>query len=129
MRRRARIDDNHGQVVAALEKVGCLVQSLAALGNGVPDLLVGRAGKLFLLEVKPGSAKDKRQRTLNALETQWHRRWHGFPVHVVLSPEDALAAVGLRDVRARIEANAAATHRQIEATLQALADLGPDVLG
>jgi Holliday junction resolvase len=114
-----RIDDNQDAVVKALEKCGCLVQRLNAVKAGCPDLLVGRAGKLFLMEIKPGTAKDKRQRELNELETKWHARWRGFPVHVVLCPEDALRAVGFSDVRARVTHNAQLVERKAEAVLAA----------
>lgn len=114
-----RTDDNQTEVVKALEKCGCLVQRLNAVKAGCPDLLVGRAGKLFLLEVKPGYAKDKRQRELNDIEEAWHFRWRGFPVHVVLSPEDALLAVGLSSVRQRVERNAERVDRLAESVSKA----------
>lgn len=41
MRRAARVDRNHPEIVAALEKAGCLVQSLGQIGSGCPDLLAG----------------------------------------------------------------------------------------
>ena len=40
--RAARVDDNHVAVVEALRKAGAMVQSLAAVGDGVPDLLIGK---------------------------------------------------------------------------------------
>lgn len=94
MRRYAsKVDTNHSAVVNALRQAGCSVQSLAASGDGVPDLLVGRAGRNYLLEVKDGKRAPSEQRlTLRQLE--WHRMWRGS-VSVVKSPEDALKAVGL----------------------------------
>lgn len=41
MRRAARTDANQTAIVEALRKCGASVQSLAAVGKGVPDLLVG----------------------------------------------------------------------------------------
>lgn len=52
MRLKARTDANHSEVVKALRNAGCSVQSLAATGRGVPDLLVGRDGKNLLMESK-----------------------------------------------------------------------------
>ena len=40
MRRAARVDDNQGQIVDALRRVGCSVWSLAGVGKGFPDLAV-----------------------------------------------------------------------------------------
>lgn len=53
MRRRAKVDGNHADMVAALRARGYLVLSLASLGQGVPDLLTCDAsGVLRLVEVK-----------------------------------------------------------------------------
>ena len=108
MRRAARTDANHRQIVDALRAVGCKVRSLAALGGGIPDLLVlGRMalqikggepaiGKwvrpVFLLEVKDGS-KSRSRRRLTPAEQQFHDEW-GAAVQVVSSVNEALAAVG-----------------------------------
>jgi hypothetical protein len=89
VRRRARLDGNHPEIVAALRQVGAAVESLAPMGRGVPDLLVGWRGKVVLLEVKrPGEA-------LTPDEARWHRLWADQPVVIVRSPEEALAAIGL----------------------------------
>lgn len=80
MRRAARVDANHAEIVAALRDRGCLVQSLAALGHGVPDLLVEHAGKLFLVEVKAPRGKS------TADQVRWQAQ--GWPVTVLRSVED-----------------------------------------
>ena len=49
-----KIDDNHGAIVSALKAEGLSVQSLAGIGGGVPDLLVGARGLTYLVEVKDG---------------------------------------------------------------------------
>lgn len=36
------------EIAEALRRAGCTVQSLAALGNGAPDLLVGIDGRNLL---------------------------------------------------------------------------------
>ena len=54
MRRAAKIDANHGDIVEALRGIGCSVLSLAPLGKGAPDLLVGYWGRNTILEVKDG---------------------------------------------------------------------------
>ena len=71
MRRAARVDGNHAEIVAALRSFpGVSVCSLASLGNGVPDLIVGLAGQNYLVEVKDGekspipSKFDARSRAL-----------------------------------------------------------------
>ena len=76
MRRRARTDGNHGQIVEALRAAGCTVQSLAAIGDGTPDLLVGVGGRNLLVEVKDGSKSPSRRR-LTDDERTWHAAWAG----------------------------------------------------
>jgi hypothetical protein len=92
-----RIDANQVEIVKALRKVGCSVQILSAVGRGCPDIIVGRAGQNYLLELKDGS-KVPSKRVLTPDEQVWHERWSGS-VHVVESIEDALVAVGLLDKR------------------------------
>ena len=88
MRRAAKVDANHGEIVKALRKIGASVQSLAPVGNGCPDVLVALRGAMFLLEIKHGTGKVKE------LQQRWHIAWNA-PVHVVYSVEDALRAVGV----------------------------------
>ena len=92
MRRAAKLDDNQAEIVSALWRVGATVQSLAAVGNGVPDLLVGFRGRLLLLEVKDGSKAPSRRRLTPAQEV-WHLAWRDVPLHVVQTPEEAIHAV------------------------------------
>lgn len=93
MRRRAKLDRNHNQIADVLRDCGCSVRSLASVGEGVPDLLVGRHGRNYLLEVKDGTlAPSKRKLTED--ERAFHMAWSGH-VSVVNSVEEALKAVGL----------------------------------
>lgn len=92
MRRAARVDDNQGEIVAALRAAGCSVTSLASVGKGCPDLVVGRNGVNYLLEVKDGK-KPPSKRRLTEDEKAWHNAWMG-QVSVVNGIEEALQAVG-----------------------------------
>jgi hypothetical protein len=74
--RRARIDANQIEVVRALRAIGASVQSLASVGKGVPDLLVGYHGINVLLEVKDGR-KPPSETRLTPAEKQWAREWVG----------------------------------------------------
>jgi hypothetical protein len=93
MRRAARVDRNQSEVVAALQRVGATVHSLAAVGNGVPDLLVGFRRGTYLLEVKDGTKKPS-ARELTQDQIAWHIDWTGGPCVVVNSVGEALAAIG-----------------------------------
>jgi hypothetical protein len=83
----SKVDANQGEIVEALEKAGCNVESLAAVGHGVPDLLVGYAGRLYVLECKKINGK------LTPPQVGWHRRWQGY-AQIVHSGLEALRAVG-----------------------------------
>jgi len=93
MRRAAKVDANHKQIVTALRRCGCSVQDLSAVGEGCPDLLVGVGGKNLLLEVKDGE-KRASERKLTPHQVEWHGRWKGQKC-VVTSVDEALAVVGL----------------------------------
>lgn len=84
MRRASKIDANHAAIVEAYRDLGCMVLSLAALGKGVPDLLVQRRGQFALVEVK--TAKGKLEPAQEAFRQQW-------PVRVVRSVEDVFQHV------------------------------------
>ena len=58
MRRAARVDGNHAEIVDCFKKLGCSVLSLAPLGKGVPDLLVAIKGITWLVEVKMPKGKE-----------------------------------------------------------------------
>jgi hypothetical protein len=57
------------------------VQSLAAIGAGCPDLLVGYKGVNYLMEVKDGS-KPPSGRKLTPDQVEWLRKWKGAAVTV-----------------------------------------------
>lgn len=94
MRRAAKIDANQTQVVEALRAAGATVQSLAAVGQGVPDLLVGFRGQTVLLEVKDGR-KPPSERRLTEQQITWHGAWRGGPVAIVDGVDAALRALGV----------------------------------
>jgi Holliday junction resolvase len=92
--RAAKIDANHEQVVSALRAAGASVQSLAGVGKGVPDLLVGFQGKTLLMEVKDGR-KTPSARRLTEDQLRWHGAWNGGPLAVVDGVDAALRMLGV----------------------------------
>ncbi len=64
------------------------MQTLAALGHGVPDLLVATHGGMCLMEVKDGK-KSPSRRLLTEDEFAWHTNWKQ-PVYIVYDAEEAL---------------------------------------
>lgn len=71
MRRNARIDKNHPEIVEAFRKLGASVLSLAPLGRGIPDLLVAIGGVTWLIEIKSKKGKE------NDLQIEWAKTWKG----------------------------------------------------
>ena len=89
-----RVDQNHKSIVNGLREVGAEVQSLANLGKGCPDLLVGFRKVWYVAEVKDGSKSPSRQRLTEA-EKEWHERFNRIaPVHIWASLDDALKTIG-----------------------------------
>lgn len=93
MRRAAKIDANQEAVVIALRAAGVQVQSLAAIGKGVPDLLCQYEGTFYLIEVKDGR-KTPSQRKLTNDQLKWHEEWKSAFLGVVESPDEALKFIG-----------------------------------
>lgn len=92
--RAAKIDANQEAVVTALRAAGATVQSLANVGKGVPDLLVGFKGQTLLFEVKDGF-KAPSARLLTEDQIRWHGSWKGGALAVVDSPDAALRMIGV----------------------------------
>lgn len=82
-----KIDLLQKEVVKGLRKIGCSVTILSAVGNGVPDLLVGFRGVNFLIEVK-----SKKTATLTPDQVEFFRTWNG-QVAVIYSVEEAINLV------------------------------------
>ena len=79
----SRADTNQPEIVATLRGMGCTVQHLHAVGQGVPDLLVGVRGVNLLVEVKYEDGQ------LNAVQTAWHDAWRGQAIIVRTSEHAA----------------------------------------
>ena len=97
-RRAARTDSNQSAIAAVLRRAGATVQSLAALGRGVPDLMIGFEGRNYLAEVKDGG-KPASARKLTDDEQRWFDRWTGQAA-VIETALDALALIGIERERA-----------------------------
>jgi hypothetical protein len=104
VRRAAQRDASEPEIVAALRAVGATVQLLSV--KGVPDLLVGWRGQMWLLECKlplTASGSLPAGRSLNhkggrgdmtADQVAWWEAWRGPTPIVVRTVAEALAAIG-----------------------------------
>jgi len=98
VRRAAHVDAEHAAHTMALLEIGASVQSLAGVGLGCPDLLVGYRGVNCLIEIKnPPAASgavggEKSGKRLNEKQERWHAMWKGH-VAVSTSPEQSVKIV------------------------------------
>jgi len=66
-----RVDLDQKKVISQLEGMGFSVLNLSAVGRGCPDLLVGKDGQNFLLEIKSQNG------TLTPAQIEFHKNWLG----------------------------------------------------
>jgi hypothetical protein len=83
MRKYGRVDKNQTDIVDTLRALGVSVQSLASMGDGVPDLLCGLLGLTFLLEVKTETGK------LTDDQIEWLALWRGDSVLIIRNTSQA----------------------------------------
>jgi hypothetical protein len=81
MRLRARVDDNQSEIDEALVAMGWLVWPTHQLGNGFPDRIAMKAGRVVFLEVKDGR-KSPSRRKLTPAEQVAHAEFAAFGVHI-----------------------------------------------
>lgn len=87
MRRRAKTDANQAEIARALRDIGCSVHDTAAVGGGFPDLVVGRGGRTYLIEIKT------RLGSFTGEQLKFHREWSGH-IAVVRTVAEAFRVVG-----------------------------------
>lgn len=100
MRYAARVDDNHAEIVRALQRIGVYVVDCSHVGAGFPDLMCFFRGQVTLVEVKDG-AKVASRRKLTPAQTIFHAEAmaKGCKVHVVETVDQALrllSSIGVR---------------------------------
>jgi hypothetical protein len=76
MRTRGRTDANQSEVVKQLRQMGASVAIISSVGGGVPDLIVGVAGRNYLVELKDPN-KPPSERLLTNEEETFRRSWSG----------------------------------------------------
>ena len=76
MRRAARVDANHADIIAAFRSFGFSVADTSRLGSGFPDCVIARNGITGLVEIKDGS-KPASARRLTDDEERFRMNWNG----------------------------------------------------
>jgi Holliday junction resolvase len=89
-RRGRRVDGNQASIVEALRASGWHVSDTSNAGDGFPDLVVAKGGRVLLLEVKDGTQRAS-ARKLSEREIKVHAAFaaKGVTVAVIESVEDA----------------------------------------
>lgn len=82
MRKHGRLDATQRPLVAYAKAHGASWQSLANMGDGVPDGLLGIHGHTFICEIKTPKG------TLTPDQRDWIDLWRGSPVRVLRTTED-----------------------------------------
>ena len=87
-----RLDNNQTEIVRRLRQCAVSVQSLASVGKGCPDILVGFRGYNWLFEIKnPKQVPSKRKLTKD--EDSWHLNWRGR-VYTVMTFDQIAEIIG-----------------------------------
>lgn len=87
MRRAARVDRNHSEIIGAFRAMGFSVADTSRLGGGFPDTVISKHGRTALVEIKDGK-KVPSARQLTADEIKFRNEWKGR-YEVVESVDDA----------------------------------------
>ena len=69
--KKKKVDLDQKMIIARLKEQGFSVLDLSAVGRGCPDLLIGKDGENFLIEIK--SEKG----TLTPAQVEFHKNWQG----------------------------------------------------
>lgn len=90
MRRAARVDANHAEIIDTLRKCGWTVYDTSALGNGFFDCIAWKGERGLFVEIKDGSLSPSRRR-LTPDEQRVHAAFkaNGAPVVILESVEQA----------------------------------------
>lgn len=81
-RKAAKRDENEPEVISGLKWAGFSVSQLS--GKGIPDLIAGRNGVTYLIEVKMPKGK------LTPDQVEWHNDWLGGKPVILRSFEQAI---------------------------------------
>lgn len=92
MRRAARTDGNHAEVIETLRRCGWHVHDTSGLGGGWFDCVAAKGGRIALIEIKDGS-KPPSARKLTPAELYVFQAFHiaGAQPVILESSEQAAA--------------------------------------
>lgn len=71
MKYKRKTDVNHVEIIKELRAANFTVVDLSAVGSGIPDLLVSRNKRTYLVEIKSTTG------ILNTLQKEFRKSWQG----------------------------------------------------
>ena len=92
VRRAAKRDANHADIVARFHALGCSVFETDRVGDGFPDIVCGCIGVNHLVEIKNPETRYGRA-GLNGNQTAFNNAWRGSKVWLVCSEDEATVVV------------------------------------
>ena len=97
-----KVDTIQRPLVKQLEAHGATFQSMAAVGRGCPDGIVGFLGLTAVVEFKSGARAAKRKSKTAEQQAAWRQNWKGSPCWILTSWEDCEAMLETMRLLARI---------------------------
>jgi Holliday junction resolvase len=91
MRKYARKDSNHKEIIQVFRDLGATVFDTASQGSGFPDCVIGFRNVNVLVEIKDGSLPPSK-RKLTPDELKFHETWRGKVV-VINNVEEAIELI------------------------------------
>jgi len=91
MRKFARKDGNHKEIIAAFRSLGATVFDTAQLGSGFPDCVVDMRNNNVLVEIKDGLLPPSK-RKLTPDELKFHAEWRGKVV-IINNVDEAIELI------------------------------------
>ena len=94
MRRAAKVDLNHSQMVRDIRDCGYPVLDLAGVGGGCPDIAIPAQGIWHMVEIKQPGRRGKKNEFTPA-QIKFHAMYgHYADIHIAYTLDDALRAIG-----------------------------------
>jgi Holliday junction resolvase len=81
-----KVDGNQRDIIATFESCGFTVVNLSRVGEGCPDLLIGRAGKCWLVEAKNPEGRNRIEQS----QIDFAEAWNGPDIAIVRTVEDVV---------------------------------------
>ena len=87
----ARTDSNQKEIVNMYRRLGATVKPTHMVGDGFPDIVIGKYNLTDLVEIKDGSKPPSAQK-LTDDEERFHKNWGGS-VRIIRTVDDVMTRI------------------------------------